>query len=185
MNEELRQNLCSGLAIEALYEKETGQGDFATCVIRGNGTVEIYPHCKVETALDILAASRGMELSRLRRLRGRARGNLRAHVDFYEISLRLLFMPVRYCKPFNSNHGAMVYVNVPRLRGVMEDGQGHTILQFFSGQELRVKESAATLRGKMTAGRELYYGRYIAQREDLRYVRLAIKRLQRLVEACL
>jgi hypothetical protein len=37
----------------------------------------------------------------------------------------------------------------------------------------------------MTAGRELYYGRYIAQREDLRYVRLAIKRLQRLVEACL
>ena len=47
MNEELRQNLCSGLAIEALYEKETGQGDFATCVIRGNGTVEIYPHCKV------------------------------------------------------------------------------------------------------------------------------------------
>ncbi|SFW30635.1 hypothetical protein [Selenomonas ruminantium] len=185
MNEELRQNLCSGLAIEALYEKETGQGDFATCVIRGNGTVEIYPHCKVETALDMLAASRGMELSRLRRLRGRARGNLRSHVDFYEISLWLLFMPVRYCKPFNSNHGAMVYVNVPRLRGVMEDGQGHTILQFFSGQELRVKESAATLRGKMTAGRELYYGRYIAQREDLRYVRLAIKRLQRLVEACL
>ena len=181
MNEKLRQNLCSGLAIEALYEKETGQGDFATRVLRGNGTVGMYPHCKVDTALDILAASRGMELSRLRRLRGRAQGNLRAHVDFYEISLRMIFMPVRYGRPFNSNHGAMSYVNVPRLTGLTEHGHGQTTLHFFSGQELTVRESAATLRGKMSAGRELYFGRYIAQRDDLQYVRLAIRRLQQLM----
>lgn len=186
MNADLQRTLCSGRPMEALYEVETGSGGFATRVIRGNGTVEMYPHCKVETALDILAASRGKELSRLRRLRGLAQGNLRAHVDFYELSLQMIFMPVRcYRRAFNSNHGVMVYVNVPRIVRVEEKGKGHTLLRFLSGTELMVQESAATLRGKLAAGRELYYGRYIAQQEDLRYVRLTIKRLQRLVEACL
>lgn len=183
MNAKLSTMLCTNKRIEAIYEVDSSCGGFATVVRRSDGTEEMYPHCKVETVLDTLAAYRGKTLSRLRLLRNRTTGRSRAHIDFYEISLNLILMPVRYRKAVNSNHGVMAYLNVARIIGIQQLPSGQAQVDFLTGESLVVKESAAALRGKLTAGKKLWYESCYACSEELHCMRITLRRLQRLAEA--
>lgn len=183
MNTKLATMLCTNKRIEAIYEVDTGWGGFATVVKRSNGTEEMYPRCKVETVLDTLAAHKGKTLSRLRLCRNRTTGRSRAHIDFYEISLNLILMPVRYRKAINSNHGVMAYLNIARIMGVKQLTSGQTQVDFLSGESLLVKESAAVLQGKITAGKNLWFEKEHIYSEELHRMRITLRRLQRLMEA--
>lgn len=185
MNPHLKAMLCSQKRIEAIYEVDRDCGGFATVVRRSDGTEELYPNCKVETVLDTLAAFQGKSLDRLRYLRGQATGKLRGHIDFYEISLSLMLMPVRYRKAFNSNHGVMAYLNITRLVRVKQLAAGRTQVQFLSGHTFEVRESAATIRSKFIAGREQWLDCAFARSEELHVLRITMRRLQRLMEGAL
>lgn len=182
MNSKLSKMLCTGKKIEALYEIDTAGGGFATLVRRSDGREELYPNCKLETVLDTLAADRGKTLSRLRLLRGKKTGRCRGHIDFYEICLSLILMPVRYRQAFNSNHGVMAYLNVSRIINV-EKGSSGSVITFMSGQQIRVRESASTVRSKLVAGRELMYDKCFARAEELRFMRITLRRLQKLTSS--
>lgn len=179
MNSKLSAMLCTGKKIEAIYEVDTAGGGFATVVRRSDGREEFYPHCKLETVLDTLAAARGKTLSRMRLLRGQAAGNIRGHIDFYEISLSLILMPARYRQAVNTNHGVMAWLNVSRIAHVEKAGTGAEVT-FLSGEKLRLRESAANLRRRLIAGRELLYDTCFACSEELRFMRITLRRLQRL-----
>jgi len=182
MDAKLSAMLCTNKRIEAIYEVDTAGGGFATVVRRSDGREELYPHCKIETVLDTLAACKGKDLSRLRLLRGKKRGNSRSHIDFYEMDLSLILMPVRQRRAVNSNHGVMAYLNVTRIVSIAEGNSGAEIL-FLSGERMLVKESAGRLRSKLVLGQKLFYDALYAQEEELHYMRITLRRLKRLVEA--
>ena len=169
MDAKLSAMLCTNKRIEAIYEVDTAGGGFATVVRRSDGREELYPHCKIETVLDTLAACKGKDLSRLRLLRGKKRGNSRSHIDFYEMDLSLILMPVRQRRAVNSNHGVMAYLNVSRICKVT--GKEQAVVTFISGDKLQLKESAASVQAKLIMGRELLYENMFVRSEELHYMR--------------
>ena len=178
MKLELEKMLYSNKKIDAVYEVDTACGGFATVVKRSDGTEELYPNCKVETVLDILAAQCGKSLSRLRLMRERKLGKKHGHIDFYELDMNLILMPVRHRQAVNSNHGAMAYLNVSRIVSV--DGAKNATLRFISGDTLQVKESADSVRSKLTAGQKLVLKTCFVYSEKLHHMRITLRRLQRL-----
>lgn len=178
MKNELKNMLCSGKRIDAVYEVDIACGGFATVVKRADGTEELYPNCKVETVLDILAAQYGKSLSRLRLMREQKLGKKHGHIDFYELDVNLILMPVRHRQAVNSNHGAMAYLNVSRIVSVA--GGKNATLQFLSGDTLQVKESADSVRSKLTAGQKLLLKTGFAYSEKLHHMRITLRRLQKL-----
>lgn len=177
----LKNRLISGKGIEAIYEVDSACGSFATVVKRSDGTEELFPDCKLETVLDVLAAGRGKSLSRLRLLREKKLGKKRSHVDFYEIGLSLILMPVRHRQAVNTGHGVMAFLNVARVCEV--EGQGKAVVTFISGETLQLKESVHSVRDKLVAGRKLLYENFFARSEELHYMRVNLRRLQRLTGA--
>ena len=173
----LENLLASGKGIDALYEVDISCGSFATVIKRSDGTEELYPNCKLDMVLDKLAAERGKSLSRLRLLRGRKLGKKRLHVDFYEIGLPLILMPVRHRRAVNSNHGVMAYLNVSRICKVT--GKEQAVVTFISGDKLQLKESAASVQAKLIMGRELLYENIFVRSEELHYMRVTLRRLHR------
>lgn len=181
MKLELEKMLYSNKKIDAVYEVDTACGGFATVVKRSDGTEELYPNCKVETVLDVLAAKCGKSLSRLRLMREQKSGKKHAHVDFYELDLQLILMPVRHRKAVNSNHGAMAYLNVSRVVSVA--GAKTATITFISGETLQVKESADSVRGKLNSGKQLLLTTCFAYSEKLHHMRITLRRLQKLAGA--
>ena len=176
-----RKLLLSSKGIDALYEVDTACGSFAAVIKRSDGTEELYPNCKVDMLLDKLAAERGKSLARLRLLRGRKLKKKNLHVEFYEIGLPLILMPVRHRKAVNSNHGAMAYLNVSRVVSVA--GAKNATITFISGETLQVKESADSVRGKLNAGKQLLLTTCFAYSEKLHHMRITLRRLQKLAGA--
>lgn len=183
MNAKLTAMLCTNKRIEAIYEVDTESGGFATVVCRSDGQEELYPHCKIETVLDVLAACKGKTLPRLRLLRGKERGNYRQHIDYYTIDLGLILMPVRQRRAVNTGHGVMAYLNVARILGASESSGGGAELTFLSGKKLHVLESAAKVRSKIDRGKKLLYDDYHACEEELHYMRITMRRMQHMLEA--
>ena len=172
-----RKLLLSSKGIDALYEVDTACGSFAAVIKRSDGTEELYPNCKVDMVLDKLAAERGKSLARLRLLRGRKLKKKNLHVDFYEIGLPLILMPVRHRRAVNSNHGVMAFLNVARICKV--EGKEQAVVTFISGEKLQLRESAYSVRAKLVAGRELLYENMFARSEELHYMRVTLRRLHR------
>lgn len=185
MNSKLSTMLCTNKRIEVLYEVDTAAGGFAAVVRRSDGTEELYPNCKVETLLDTLAACRGKSLSRMRLLRGMRTGRVRGHIDFYELSLSLILMPLRFRQAVNTGHGVMAYLNIARIVDMKQNGAGSEV-RFLSGRTFYVRESAGSVQGKIIARRELLYDRYFAHMEELHGMRINLRQLQKRMEgSCL
>ena len=181
----LENLLASGKGIDALYEVDISCGSFATVIKRSDGTEELYPNCKVETLLDTLAACRGKSLSRMRLLRGMRTGRVRGHIDFYELSLSLILMPLRFRQAVNTGHGVMAYLNIARIVDMKQNGAGSEV-RFLSGRTFYVRESAGSVQGKIIARRELLYDRYFAHMEELHGMRINLRQLQKRMEgSCL
>lgn len=185
MTEELKKTLNACLRcenIEAIRERDTDFGGYGCVITPGSGTEVMLNNIRAESFLSKLAARHGKDLKKLCLLRGLAQGNKRSHVDFYQISLRLLFVPLRYRRAVNSHHTTRLYANVSRLVGVTQDAEGRTLLRFLSGKTLPVKVSCDYAKARLTAGRELLYREYFSMQQNLRSMQVTLSRLEKLAE---
>lgn len=185
MSEELENTFAACLrcsTIEAIRERDTDYGGYGCVVTPGSGTEVVLNNVRAETFLGRLAARQGKDLKKLCQLRGLLNGNKRGHVDFYQISVRLLFVPLRFRRAVNSHHTTRLYANVFRLAGVARDGEGRTVLRFLSGKTIPVKVSYEYARRRFIAGRELLYQEYFSLQENLRCMRVTLLRLGKMAE---
>jgi len=185
MSKELEQtfNACLRCAnIEAIRERDMDNGGYGCVISPGSGADMVLNNVRAEGFLKKLAARYGKDLRQLARLRGLANGNVRKRVDFYNISPRLLFLPLRYRRAVNSHHTTRLYANVMRLVDVTSDAEGRTLLRFLSGRTLPVKVSYEFARSRLQEGRGWLYHEYYYCQQTLRSMQVTLGRLEKLAE---
>lgn len=179
MKEDEKQLLRNMQSVEALYEKVLANGNFATMVKLGSDTQICLLNRKVESVVKAWAESLGYSLRLMRSRRQEANDSERSHMDYLELSPGCVLMPLPYCKPFNSNHGSMAFLNVTRIvRGEAAIG-GRAQVRFLSGSVLPVRLSLKRLREKISLGKRIVDENYFAVETELRQLRLTIRRIQR------
>ncbi|SDP42061.1 hypothetical protein [Selenomonas ruminantium] len=179
MTNEQQRLLASLRVIEALYEADSPDGGYATVVDTGKDTPIRLENCKVESVLEFLARLRGCSLKSLHDHRCQVTGRPYMHMDYYELSLLLLFMAVPYRSRINSNHGTMAYINNCRVVMAEPGSHGKAQVRFLSGKVLPVQLTVRRLQVKIERGRKLLYDNVFAARMEMKKLRVILQRLQR------
>ena len=179
MTNEQQRLLASLSVIEALYEADSPEGGYATVVATGTDTPIRLENCKVESVLEFLARLRGCSLKSLHAHRCQVTGRPYMHIDYYELSLLLLFMAVPYRSRINSNHGTMAYVNNCRVVSAEPGHGGKAQVRFLSGKVLPVQLTVRRLQVKIERGRKLLYDNVFATSMEMKRLNVILRRLQR------